>query len=164
MGVGAADQHAVLLHQAEARGRLAGAGQGALVAGAAQVDQQPAAHARDAGAAGENVEGNALALENAPGGPAHGRQGRLAAAVALDVGALADVPLDGASALGEDLVEEGHAGQDARRLAPEGCRARVVADHEAAHIKGGSVLGQPGRDLRLPRDGEEVLQRAVVDG
>lgn len=160
------DQHAVLLDQAEPRGRLARARQLALVPRRAQVDEEPAGHGGDAAAPGEDVEGDALAEQDAARGAGHGRDLGLEAAGRgpLDVAALGGVPLDGAAALREDLVEEGHAGQDACGLGPEGGGARDVADDEAAVVEGGGVFGQPGGDLGLPRGGQEVLQGAVVQG
>lgn len=165
VAVRAADHHAVLLDQAEPGGGLARAGELAAEAGRAQVDEETPRHAGDAAAAGEDVEGDALAQQDAPRGAGDGGDLHLDAAavlVALDVLALAGVPLDGAPGLGEDLVEEGHAGQDAARLAPEGGGARGVADDEAAVVEGGRVLGQPGGDLGLPVRRQEVLQRAMV--
>lgn len=165
VAVGAADEHAVLLDQPEAGRRLPGAGEVAAEAGAPQVDQEAAAHARDAAAPREDVERHALAQQDAAGRARDGGDGHLDAArvlVPLDVAALPGVPLDGAAALGKDLVEEGHARQDARGLAPEGGGARGVADHEAAVVERGRVLGQPAGDLGLPGRREEVLQGAVV--
>lgn len=165
MAVCAADQHAVLLDEAEAGRGLARAGELATVAGGPQVDEEPPRHAGDAAAAGEDVEGDTLAQQDAPRGAGDGGDLHLDAAavlVALDVAALAGVPLDGAAGLGKDLVEEGHAGQDSARLAPEGGGAGRVADDEAAVVERGRVLGQPGGDLRLPGRRQEVLQRAVV--
>lgn len=165
VAVGAADQHAVLLDQAEPGRGLARAGQRAAVARRPQVDEETPSHAGDAAAAREDVEGDALAQKDSPSGPGDGGDLHLdaaAALVALDVLALAGVPLDGAAGLGKDLGEEGHTGQDAARLAPEGGGARRVADDEAAVVEGGRVLGQPGGDLGLPVRRQEVLQRAMV--
>lgn len=165
VAVGPADQHAVLLDEAEPGRGLARARQLAAVTRRPQVDEEAPRHAGDAAAAREDVEGDALAQQDAPRGARDGGDLHLDAApflVALDVLALAGVPLDGAARLGKDLVEEGHAGQDAARLAPEGGGARGVADDEAAVVEGRRVLGQPGGDLRLPGRRQEVLQRAVV--
>lgn len=165
VAVCAADQHAVLLDQAEPGRGLARAGQGAAVSGRPQVDDEATGLAGDAAAAREDVEGDALAEQDAPGGTRDGGDLHLDAAavlVALNVLALAGVPLDGAACLGKDLVEEGHAGQDAAGLAPEGGGAGRIADDEAAVVEGGRVLGQPGGDLGLPVRRQEVLERAVV--
>lgn len=167
MSVRPANKQAVLLHQPEPGRGLPGAGQLAPEPRAPQVEQEAPAHAGDAAAAGEDVEGDALAEQDAAGGAGDGGHGHLDAAgvaAALDVAALPGVPLDGAAALGKDLVEEGHARQDPRGLAPEGGGARGVADHEAAVVEGGRVLGQPAGDLGLPGGREEVLQGAVVEG
>jgi hypothetical protein len=59
--IDAAHEHSVLLHQAEPRGRLAGAGKNVGVACLAQEGEQAFRLGGDAGAAGERVEGYALA-------------------------------------------------------------------------------------------------------
>ena len=70
------------------------------------------------------------------------------------------VPLDGAAALGKDLVEEGSAGDDARRLAPERGHAIPLADDEPGVVHRRGVFGEPASDGRLPRGGEEVGEAA----
>ena len=163
MRISATNQHPILLNQPKPRRCLPRARQHPLPPGTPQIDQQPPAHRRDARAARKNVQRDPFTLQQAPGGPANGCE-RSLAAVRFNVRPFARVPLDSATALAKDLIEKGHAGQDAGRLAPEGSRARGVADDKAADVKGRRVLGQPGRDLGLPGDRKEVLQRAVLKG
>lgn len=72
VGVGAADEEAVFLDDAEAGGCLAGAGECALPAVGAQGGHERGALGCDAGAAGEDVEGDALAEEDLADGAADG--------------------------------------------------------------------------------------------
>lgn len=72
MGVSAADEDAVFFDDAEARRRLAGAGQGAGPAVGPEGRDQRGALGGDAGAAGEDVEGDTLAEEDLAHGAADG--------------------------------------------------------------------------------------------
>lgn len=162
VGVGSSDEHAVLLDKTESGRGLPSTRHDPRVPGTPQVHQQVPALRSHAGAAGQDVEGHTLALEQAAGGTGHRRQ-RPLSAVGLDVAALGCVPLDSAAALLEHLVEKGHAGQDSLRLPPESGSARRVADNETADVERRSVLSKPGCYLGLPRNGEDVLEGAVVE-
>jgi len=165
MLIDAADQHAVFLDQPEARRRLARAGQDARVARAAhQLEHLPALR-RDARAARQHVQAHPLAEQQVPDGAGHGRDGDLAAGGGGVEGvALLEVPLDGAAALGEDLVEEGDASEEAGGLAVQRGGAGRGADDEAAVVEGGGIFGEPGRDLGFVGEGEEVGGVAVGEG
>lgn len=165
VGVGAADQHAVLLNEAETGSRLARAGENSLVSRSADAPDEVAAAAGDTGTAGKGVESDALAEEDAADGSADRGNAHLAAVCGqVKLGALLCVPLDGAAALGEDLVEEGSAGDDARGFAPEGSDAGGLADDEAGVVHGRRVFGEPAGDGGFPRGGEEGGQAALVRG
>ncbi|KHO11639.1 hypothetical protein MAA_10881 [Metarhizium robertsii ARSEF 23] len=164
VGVGAAHQHAVLLDEPEARGGLARARQDARVAGAADQRDDAARLGGDAGAAGERVEGHALPEQDAARGAGHRGHLDLAAGRGRRVQrrALGVVPLDAAARLGEDLGEEGDAGEDAGRLGEEGGAPGHFADDEAGVVEGGGVFGQPGGYPGFLGRREEV--RFVVGG
>ncbi len=72
MRIAPADQHAVFLHEAEPRGGFARAGEDPRVASGAHVGEEVGSGGCDAGAAGERVEGDALAEEEGAAGPAYG--------------------------------------------------------------------------------------------
>lgn len=132
VGVGAADKKAVFLDDAEARRGLAGAGERALPAVGAQGGNKGGTLGCDAGAAGEDVEGDALAEEDLADGAADGG----AMLDRVDGFTFLDVPFNSASTqpsacfilfcmpgggvvavraaqLGKDLVEKGYTCNDA---------------------------------------------------
>lgn len=92
MLVHAADQHAVLFDEAEARGCFARAREDAGVARGAHELQHVPRLCGDAGAAGEGVEGDALAEEELACGAAHGGDGF----DGCEGGAFGEVPFDAA--------------------------------------------------------------------
>lgn len=163
VGVGAAYQHAVFLDEAEPGRGLARAGENSRVSRSADAPDEVAAGAGDTGTAGERVEGDALAEEDAADRSADRGNAHLAAVCGqVELGALLGVPLDGAAALREDLVEEGSAGDDACGFAPERSDAGALADDKAGVVHGGRVFCEPGGDGGLPRGREEVGQKALV--
>lgn len=165
VGVGAANQHAILLDEAETGRGFARAGENSRVSRRADAPDEVAAGAGDTGTAGEGVEGDALAEEDAADRSADRGNAHLAAVCGqIKLGALLSMPLDGAAALGEDLVEEGSAGDDARGFAPEGSDPGGLADDEAGVVHGWRVFCEPGGDGGLPRGREEVGQAALVRG
>lgn len=154
-----ANQHAVLLHQAKPRRRLARSRQHAAIARRPQLRDEQLALRRHARAPRKRIQRNPLAQQEAPRRTGHGSDLHLAAVAAeVEMRALFGVPLDGAAALVEDLVEKGSAGDDAGGLAPEGGGAEVFADDEASIVERGRVFGEPGGDLGLPAGGEEVCE------
>lgn len=106
MGVGAADQDAVFLNDPEARGRLPRSGEGAGPAGFAEGGGERGGFGGDAGAAGEDVEGDAFAEQDLAHGPAHGRDVR----DWRDGLAFLDVPFDSAGGVRFDGFREGGGG------------------------------------------------------
>ncbi|CAN7945285.1 unnamed protein product, partial [Ixodes hexagonus] len=151
--VGAAHEQRVLLDQAKARRRLAGAGQDAVPVDA--VQQLAHAPRRGGHAAGprQAVEDHALGQEHAP---------RLALSLPhlgdrAEPLALIAQPLDVAVELRQDGVGERHPGQDAGALAPQvGGAVRLAYDQEA-HVQTGLVLAQPVA-------GQPVQNRRVQQG
>lgn len=93
VGVGAADEEAVFLDDAEAGRGLAGAGEGTLPAVGAQGRHEGGALGCDAGAAGEDVESDALAEEDLTDRAADGG----AVFYRVDGFAFLDVPFDSGS-------------------------------------------------------------------
>lgn len=62
------------------------------------------------------------------------------------------------------LVEEWHASKHTSRFTEESRSSFVIADYEAAVIEGWGIFCEPGCDLGLPVDGEEVGWFAVLEG
>lgn len=153
--VGPAHQHAVLLHEPEPGRRLPRPGQDPLVPRAPQAQQQVPADGGDARAAREQVQPHPLAEQQAARRPRHRRYLRLAGSVfrPVDVAALDGVPLDGAPALLEYLVEEWDPCYDSGALAPQRRGPLVLAYHKARIVVRRRVFGEPGGDLGLPAGG-----------
>ena len=87
MRVDAADEHAILLDDAESGRRLARAGDDALPSRRSRREEQPPRLGRDAGAAGERIESYSLAEQQIAGATVDACDGDLALA-SVDVIAL----------------------------------------------------------------------------
>lgn len=157
MRIGASNQHAIFLNEAEPGSCLSRACDDTLVSGVAGDRHQPLTPRSDTGASRKCVQSNALAEENAADGPLDSGDTMLAVAQ-VDRCGLVGVPLDGAAALSKDLVEEGTAGNDAGGFTPEGRDAGLVSDNEAGIVERGGILGEPGSDGSLPRGRKEVCE------
>lgn len=157
MRIGASNQHSVFLDEAEPGSRLSRTCDDTLVSGLAGDRHQPLTPRSDTGASRKCVQSNALAEENTADGSLDSGDTMLTGAQ-VDGRGLVGMPLDGAAALGKDLVEEGPAGNDASRFTPECRNAGLVPDNEAGIVERGGILGEPGSDGSLPRGREEVCE------
>ncbi|CAN8015011.1 unnamed protein product, partial [Ixodes persulcatus] len=166
--VGASHHERVLLDQAEARRRLAAAGQDTVPVHAVQHLAHPPGRRRHSAGTRKAVEQHALSQQHAPGLAAHlqrpahhvilGRRAYLGhLGDRVQPLALVAQPLDVAVEPGEDGVGKGHPGQHAGALAPQVGQAVRLAHHQQAHVQAGLVLGQPG-------EGQTLQHRRVQQG
>lgn len=112
------NKHGVLFNEAESRGSFARPGKDARVSVGADKRKEVMGSGCDARGAGEDVEGETLAEEDAAGRAGDGGDGEFG--LWREEGAFDVVPLDGAGELAEDFVGKGDAREDALRFVSKG--------------------------------------------
>eukprot|EP00754_Rhynchopus_humris_P040686 Rhum_TRINITY_DN237_c0_g1::Rhum_TRINITY_DN237_c0_g1_i1::g.878::m.878 len=147
--VAAADEEAVLVHQAEgARCGLPGAGNGALPLLRLRHLHRKRHLVGDAAAARQHLQRRAFALQDPVDRTRHLADDNLVRAAALHERALLDEPLHLAAAVAEDGLDEGEARKHHRALGEEDGRVLSRAHDVAAHVERGDVVLDPlGNDL-----------------